>query len=664
MAPFTSLIKRLFSSSRKPQFVLETLSGDRICIDESLDARRCYYCFQASNGFFTEFRHYPICYNAIPVHEEHPSAFCALLRDCISIYDPHNSLGQLSIHQNVVGNNTWQIEIFALPGQPSIPFGIPQRVPPSGDTGSQKAVDWTKARLSGCTCNHDACGDGPATRLPDRVLDVGYFVHDEIRLLETFDKPVTGRYVTLSHRWGGKVPRCRTTKASLRSQTTSISFKSLPRTFRDAVTFVRGLGIRYLWIDSICIIQDDESDWEVQAAKMCDIYSQSYFTVAAAYSPDCHGGLFSETSDKYLPKKVGSIWEGDKECQLFARQIPPGQRHWNCGYQPPFPLFSRAWTYQERILSPRVLCFTPYELQWECQTAVSCECLSVDFIGPEIQTTPTALMRQLGINFGSLKTEHARMSAVRSTPETPVHHLWATVVVQYSRMDLTKDADKLPAIAGIAQQVSRSRPHAKYLAGLWSDSLSREIIWYGSTEARDGSAGFNSLPSQYRAPSWSWAAVDGPVSMVTDLNNFKLKAIIHSYSCAYVNDNPFGRAISGCLTVESKVYAWQLRYSYKGWYVDRNPHGFSERSCELYPDYDWGSKWFPKKTIMPLELAYFLEWAGDDRRKFYLVLQQRESGIFERIGLLIGYYTLDSGLWNAGEFENYPFYEIRTVTIT
>jgi hypothetical protein len=165
--------------------------------------------------------------------------------------------------------------------------------------------------------------------LPDRVIDVGSYNGDQIALLETFNSPKLGRYIALSHCWGGKVPECRTTKETLATRLAAIPFNSFPKIFRDAITVARRLEVRCLWIDCVCIVQNDERDWQKQAAKMCDVYSQSYLTLAAAYSPDCDGGLFSVLSDEYRPREIALLTQGKLQCKVYVRRCPKISHWWS-----------------------------------------------------------------------------------------------------------------------------------------------------------------------------------------------------------------------------------------------------------------------------------------------------------------------------------------------
>ncbi|KAF2113242.1 heterokaryon incompatibility protein-domain-containing protein [Lophiotrema nucula] len=134
-----------------------------------------------------------------------------------------------------------------------------------------------------------------------------------------------------------------------------MSWNSLPRTFQDAVFITRKLGLKYLWIDSRCILQDDDADWDLQLAQMGDICNKSYLTLAAVSAIDDQAG-FLGFRDAGIPLEI----EGDP-------RIPSNIRLRRAYERTQGPLDTRAWAFQERILSPRTLSFCVEEMTWDSQ---------------------------------------------------------------------------------------------------------------------------------------------------------------------------------------------------------------------------------------------------------------------------------------------------------
>lgn len=136
--------------------------------------------------------------------------------------------------------------------------------------------------------------------LPTRVLDVGASAQegDGVRLVES--SSMNGKYITLSYCWGPSKPLS-TTRATLASHLAGINFEELSKTYQDAVTLSRRYGIRYLWIDALCIVQDNRQDWEREAPRMGMYYGNSYLTIAASNAGDSTLGCFQpRQTRKYL----------------------------------------------------------------------------------------------------------------------------------------------------------------------------------------------------------------------------------------------------------------------------------------------------------------------------------------------------------------------------
>jgi Heterokaryon incompatibility protein (HET) len=189
------------------------------------------------------------------------------------------------------------------------------------------AVHQGELWLKSCRDNHPSCWQIEEARLPTRVLDLE---KDEsglsIVLIETGQ--MVGRYMTLSHCWGTTHPLT-TTTSNLHYRMQGILVSELPKTFKDLVDVARGLGVRYVWIDSLCIIQDDASDWASEAGKMASVYSGSYLNIAGASAAGCLGGLFPSeaTMDIYRPLEARRIKTPKAErCQIYARK-PVTQAH-------------------------------------------------------------------------------------------------------------------------------------------------------------------------------------------------------------------------------------------------------------------------------------------------------------------------------------------------
>ncbi|TVY30660.1 hypothetical protein LHYA1_G001152 [Lachnellula hyalina] len=373
------------------------------------------------------------------------------------------------------------------------------------------ATEWLKE----CSEKHHSCGQPTESKLPTRVLDVGQIDTDIVYLHETKDSD-RGCYMTLSHCWG-KEQIITTTTGTLQDRKAGVKLSQLSKTFRHAVQITRGLGIRYLWIDSLCIIQDDKLDWEVESAKMAQVYMSSQLNLAATHSSSgkegCFGERWSLDTLNQTELNVGedvAIEPSDEtegNYKIFYRHaLHVAHDHFTrtMDYANTMedlsPLLSRAWVFQERLLSPRTLHFHAEELIWECASGISCECSRLQ---NHKWGDPDGLLEQRKVD--QLKMMYSSITSPEMT-DPQVLETWLEFVTEYCTLKLTKQMDRLPALSGLASRVAQRLQSSEYLAGLWSQDLPRALCWqidgpyYGNRHPTFRDA----HPS---APSWSWASI-------------------------------------------------------------------------------------------------------------------------------------------------------------
>ncbi|OTA77138.1 hypothetical protein M434DRAFT_255034 [Hypoxylon sp. CO27-5] len=390
-----------------------------------------------------------------------------------------------------------------------------------------------------------------AATLPTRVVDVGR--HDgRIKLIEGNGR--TQRYLCLSHCWG-KQQIITTTRSTLAERMQEIHTEDLSRTFAEAIHMTRRFEVDYIWIDSLCIIQDDLEDWERESARMASIYRNAYLTIAATQSSDGNGGLFSKTPDFEV---FGVTPEGEDYYLVFRERIDHdlsmdgGTLH--------FPLMSRAWVYQERMLSRRVLHFGYYELFWECSTEVYCECGNIGYLG-YMETIPLPNPRKMiSSALGSLERTPSGEWSNKAWVQNMSYYIarvWRSLVMMYTGLSLTVASDYLPALGGVARTFGEKRK-SPYLAGLFKDSLIDDLLWttFSSKKSR---------LSRWRAPTWSWASVgthvnyedglvyyDDEVYAEEQVERIEFASIDHC-ECAPAGLDDFGQVKSGFLRVTSQL---------------------------------------------------------------------------------------------------------------
>ncbi|KAK0648410.1 heterokaryon incompatibility protein-domain-containing protein [Cercophora newfieldiana] len=339
---------------------------------------------------------------------------------------------------------------------------------PLSEPCRQRMLKW----INSCDAEHECRGidEHQGTLLPSRLLDVQdperVVLRDTGGLKEKKDR----RYATLSHCWG--VSRSfLATKATLHHLQAgfSITTSGMPKTFRDAILVTRALGIPYLWIDSLCIMQDDKAEWDIEASRMADIYSNSYLTFAAASSEDDENGFLTYRSFNYATIEL-SFPSGERTCAYLSET----KNHRKTHDSRDDPLFQRGWVLQEQFLSPRMIIFSSQQMFWVCRKG----CLS------ESNDCKIEVLSRGHLDDGCT---------------------WASVVKEFTARQLTYETDKFPAIAGIA---SRFADGTGYCAGLWRQDLPGALLfrWIGRP----------ATPARYIAPSWSWAALNGPTICLVD----------------------------------------------------------------------------------------------------------------------------------------------------
>ena len=217
-----------------------------------------------------------------------------------------------------------------------------------------------------CLKEHPSCHRSKIDFLPTRLLDVGKDPGSKVRLVESEDIPKTPgnnpRFLALSHCWGKVRPTVVLDSLSIDELLNGVELANLPRTFKDAARVVQMLGMRYLWIDSLCIKQDSAADWQKQAAQMNSIYWNAHLTLAAASSTDSNGGCYIDDNLATMVQTV-YITQPDGTTGEFKMRSSDRPDIFTSS-----PLHRRGWILQEALLSRRTVFFTSDQLVWQCRT--------------------------------------------------------------------------------------------------------------------------------------------------------------------------------------------------------------------------------------------------------------------------------------------------------
>ena len=355
---------------------------------------------------------------------------------------------------------------------------------PASESSFALAFTW----IEECKDGHIKCQQHQ-TLLPKRVIDVW---EDTPVLIDGQGRDAP--YILLSHCWGGE-QTITTTQSTLLERQQGIPISTLPKTFQDAVTITRTLGIQYLWIDSLCIIQDLEEDRVSESGNMKDYYRNGYLTISALYSPNSHHGILKPRQD------ISSVQLSPTTNLYLRPRLPDHQEVFRDA-----PLNNRAWALQERLLSTRILHYTDTEMFWECQT---CSSRESSIRSSTVKTDPDSVITSEGEDFKRVlfNLNDDPYSAIDGAYVT-----WYRLVTNYSSRAITYSSDKLPAISGLASLI-QSKIGATYLHGIWKEDV-RSLLWFRDYSRPDTVAQQSANPALPRSeppPSWSWASAPGPI---------------------------------------------------------------------------------------------------------------------------------------------------------
>ncbi|KAL8910426.1 MAG: hypothetical protein Q9171_004264 [Xanthocarpia ochracea] len=292
-------------------------------------------------------------------------------------------------------------------------------------------------------------------------------------------------YCTLRHCWGQTQP-IKLTRESYESFQENIPFEALPKTFADAVHISLNLGVPFLWIDSLCIYQDDLGDWLMESAKMGDIYANGICNLAALDQ----GACFFEGPTPASEALYFSTW--GKHYLATKYNKPTSYDDWLKNTA----LGKRGWVFQELVLSPRTIFYGASGISWDC----------VDGTADEVHSMRARLHYTRGAT--GYKYTFARF---RSEAALPIEYrdrsgrdnLWSQLVSEYTKTVLSHETDKWLAISGLARRYMESSDR-RLVAGLHYDHLLEELAWWSNTSA-------GRVPNG--APTWSWLSCKSGVGM-------------------------------------------------------------------------------------------------------------------------------------------------------
>ncbi|OBT63537.1 hypothetical protein VE03_07019 [Pseudogymnoascus sp. 23342-1-I1] len=331
----------------------------------------------------------------------------------------------------------------------------------------------------------------PALRLPTRLIDVGVIGGDKVHLWETGPRD-TGEWIALSHKWGD-VPHFSTNTKNLKDHIAGIKYETLPGTFKDAVTVTRDLGRRYLWIDSMCIIQGKGGDFNQEANRMEDVYSGAYCVLAASRATGHFSGFLQPHKERdYVV--LSNEAESNKSSYYVCRAIDNFKEHVLEG-----ALNRRGWVLQEHALARRTIFFTEHQTYWECGNGVRCE-------------TMTKMNNNLATLLGDPNFPEILLDAPQGERILRYQELYR----KYSRLELFDAWDRPTAIDGLQQRLLRVM-NVRGGFGVFDDGatkglLRRSLLWHRRPDtSRLSRIAFPADRVIATVPSWSWMAYTGGI---------------------------------------------------------------------------------------------------------------------------------------------------------
>ncbi|KAL1946189.1 hypothetical protein VTO73DRAFT_15316 [Trametes versicolor] len=442
---------------------------------------------------------------------------------------------------------------------------------PIRDVGSPGALARARQDIDNCTNQHECCKNAvPPTGsrlLPKRLVDC--IDLSRPRLASPNEKHI--EYLALSYVWGEDQVH-KTTKSNVSTYECGIAPSLLPPTIYDAIRVTHMLGFRWLWVDSLCIIQDSDEDKLHEIGRMHHIYRCAHLTIMAASANSAQEGFLQQRSHPYgnvtalpfiLPPQPPTsamftdshLRAQSKVGEVYLASISSARTSYseNLGL-----MSTRAWCMQEYLMSPRALIFTKKTLLFRCRTTTQGVGNSLFLVNHELRLPD------------SLFLQDPPMMEPGSKEWKDTHTAWMGVVRDYSLRVAKEDSDKLVACGAVAEQFHRVLG-SDYFAGMWrSDMFLADLLWMAPSR-------HCTRPTTYRAPSWSWAAVEGSINPFPHTLTFedpRTVVLVEVVECRVTLEDPsipFGRVTGGTLALRGALIPIHggsaTRWSQRSWSV-------------------------------------------------------------------------------------------------
>ncbi|KAI0099619.1 heterokaryon incompatibility protein-domain-containing protein [Nemania sp. FL0031] len=403
------------------------------------------------------------------------------------LYDPRTNL---TLYRTVSG-----LQIFTTEQDPAAEV-ISTR--PMQNEPSQ-CLDAISSWLQNCLENHTSCRypvsslrEANRRAVPKRLVRIKKLEGQQLRLSlqDTDSINELPPFAALSYCWGGAQTFACTQSNSL-ELASNIPDDRLPATIQDAVTVCSRLSLDYLWVDSICILQDSEMDKAIEIAKIPYIYGGAAVTIAASRARSAWDGFLNSRAPSLESVPVFQLpWRSAKS-QLGTVMLMPLDAY-------PEPIDRRGWTLQEQLLSTRIVEFGTRQTRCTCRDNLSHSNSPAGYVdGWRIERDVT-----------SSYIYDRTWNMIKENLQDG----WNQVVRRYTERKLTFGTDRPLAISGIAERCN-SLCGDEYFAGLWKHSINVGLLWAVMAIHR------RPRPSKYQGPTWSWLAVNSVVFNLQENQN-------------------------------------------------------------------------------------------------------------------------------------------------
>lgn len=521
-------------------------SESLLSVFRSAESHHCYICCQLWDKII---KMYP---NMVPGMHQHYRIECCWTthrnvnketKMWMVMYNPSTRKLPLYNYQHILRLGLWSRKYFGKYFGKSIDNGD-VTVADEGlsetmdghtnDSGNAKtlALSWLAKCMQNADGQHDICNQRNEGYLPTRLLDVKQALQNKVVRLVCLNRDkeeLKGtEYASLSHCWGvhgaKQNPKLLTTNIESR-QAEGLDWESLPKTFQDTFKIASWLGLDWLWIDSMCIIQDSQSDWKYEASEMDKVYMNAKVNISADKGEDSRSGCFAQRNEVDITPLHFEATNLDREWIVTTEN--------SFGWMESAPSLSRAWIHRERQLSRRILHFTNKEMIWECcgigKACFASETMPLGSPFKKVFNGETEFQIQI--------SDAMDTSLRRREQKDNLHRVWNSTCQDLSNKSVTYASDLPTILSSLAREFHSLFNGDEYACGLWRSTMAESLTWWipGTKPDYEG----------YIAPSWSWLSAACPVELYHPGHQQHKRAVIDiKYICrAYEShlDTGFGK---------------------------------------------------------------------------------------------------------------------------